>query len=134
MRSQAPPDIIFFNTGLHDLSTETSRYESALKWYVELLQSRLPNTKLVWVTTTAPSPGRVPPQWQNITTFGMVAIFNEVACGIMNDRRIPCIDTFLLSSLGGALGWYSDAVHLYESGATFYHLIAVQMMHELCRT
>lgn len=133
LRSDQPPDIIFFNTGLHDLVTDEKTYEVALEWYTDLFRTRLSNVPLVWMITTAPDVSATPDTYEAVTSAINTKRFNEIACSIMLKNRIPCIDFFATSLLGKPLGWYSDNVHLKNGDGMYYKVAVSQLLHKMCR-
>lgn len=83
-------DLIFFNTGLHNLNNSTqglAAYKSQLAQIVSGLRKLQPQAKLVWATTTPFMPDK---------TTGNFAVEeqNKLAATIMTTNHIPSVDLY----------------------------------------
>jgi lysophospholipase L1-like esterase len=96
------PDVLHINNGIHDAAYDVygdgepqillEQYRLGLKRLVLLMKRRLPQTRMIWATTT-------PRYWKSTalpmedwTVWPHIARYNDAAIEIMNDAGIPIND------------------------------------------
>ncbi|MEP6671837.1 MAG: SGNH/GDSL hydrolase family protein [Chthoniobacter sp.] len=81
-------DLVYFNFGLHDLTTPPAEYEQRL----DEITTRLVNTgaKIVWASTT-PAP---PDTAEGASICAAIVERNAIAAAVMKKHRIPTDDLF----------------------------------------
>ena len=96
------PDLVVFNTGLHDVGRYSlANYERNMREYADLLlalRRRAPATRLVFVSTTAVSEKLVPQAFATLTRNANIQAYNAAAQRVMGDRNITFVDGYSLGA------------------------------------
>ncbi len=109
-----PPDLVIFNTGVHDLRLvpqhEWVPYKTNLRWYAELLLSR--NCHLYFVTSAHIQDAMVPSLYNLHTSNQNIQQANRIAMTIMADLLIPYLDAYQMSSGDYPITLHTDKITL----------------------
>lgn len=136
LQDSFPADLIFFNSGLHNLATPASimpgqsatpaQYYGPLKAVTEQLVALGPHTKLVYATTT--------PVPYNATQNSIVQNqFNKQARALMEEHGIPVVDLYqAVIDVCGPVPYDDCPISLNKAGHPNPHYTAAgyQMMAE----
>eukprot|EP00051_Salpingoeca_urceolata_P017347 m.235695 g.235695 ORF g.235695 m.235695 type:complete len:349 (+) comp18929_c0_seq4:64-1110(+) len=97
---KAPPAVLIFNTGLHDVhATSPAQYREQVDHLASLavvLRERH-GTRLLWLQTTQPDARKQPEKWRNITSAKRIAALNVEVLVVARKYNIPVLDTFAMT-------------------------------------
>ena len=140
LAKKAPPFVVIFNTGLHDMGAGSpdkihlhDTYGDNLEWLVEMLHETLSKkgTRLVWLSTSAVREDKQPEGWRNITNNQKVEHMNAEASRIMQKWNIAEVDQYAVTRLPYFQAMNVDGVHY---GAEFYKSTALELLKLVCKS
>lgn len=138
------PDVLHINNGIHDAAFDVygdgepqillEQYRLGLKRLVLFVKRRLPETRMIWATTTprywkqADKPMKDWPAWPHI------ARYNDAAREIMHDAGVPVNELYHVVLRKGFTRCISgDGVHMTPFGNEALAAAVVKAVREVTR-
>ncbi len=123
--AQGPYDVVHFNMGLHGWQEgriKPGTFEPLTKAYVEVLQAKLPNAKIIWASSTPVTvqdkPTELDPQINPV-----IIEHNRMAAKVMAEMKVPVNDFYglladkLQLARGDRFHWTAPAYKLLADRA-----------------